>query len=95
MEHKLEAIKEQIIDIKNDMTEVKSGISKIEITMGINTESLAYHIKRTDELQDMAQDFKEHMLVVNTAFKVIVGIGAVLLFLDQLGILDKLLSLIK
>lgn len=94
METKLGSIKEQVTSIKSDIVEIKDTLLDIKVTMGINTASLETHIKRTDALQDMAEDFKDHMLIVNTIFKVVVSIGALILFLDQLGVFRRLFGFI-
>jgi len=81
----------RLADIKADVNQIKEDVSDIKVTLGINTESLKLHVKRTDDLQDMVEEFKKHMIVLNTAIKVIIGVGSVLLFLQQLGLLDKIL----
>lgn len=95
METKLELIKEQVASIKTDVVEIKESLSDIKVTMGINTKSLEVHIKRTDDLQLMVEEFKSHMIMVNTAIKVIIALGAVIAFLDKLGIFRSLLTLIN
>lgn len=91
VQDKLDGLKSQIADVKNDVSDIKSDISDIKVIMGINTESLKIHIKRTDDLQIMAEEFKKFTLIVNTSFKVIIAVGSVLLFLDQFGLLKKLM----
>lgn len=83
VENKINHIKTQVDEIKSDLTEIK-------VTMAVNTASLETHIKRTDLLQTMVEEFKDHMLLVNTTIKVVIAFGGFLLFLQQLGLLDKL-----
>lgn len=91
MENKLDTIKLHVDNIKDDMSQVKEDISEIKVTMGINTKSLEVHIKRTDDLQSMVEEFKKHILFVNAAFKVVIALGSLLLAAQQLGLLSRFL----
>ena len=90
VDSKLSEIKAQVDTIKDDVSQMKEDVSEIKVTMGINTKSLEVHIKRTDELQSMVEEFKKHILFVNASIKIIIAMGSVLIFLNELGILSKL-----
>ncbi len=92
---KLDIVNSHLLAVRTDITEMKSDVLDIKVTMGINTKSLEYHIQRTDDLQKMVEEFKKHMLLINTIIKVVAGLGGILVFLNELGILDKLFRAIN
>lgn len=83
MEEKLDRIQEDVTDIK--------------VTLATNTSSLQEHMRRTaiaEERIELIQDqmtkqlapIKAHVTMVNTTLKVLAGLGAIILGLQQLGI---------
>lgn len=52
-------------------------LDRIEQTLVKNTESLVYHIKRTDELQDLVSMTSKHVLMVQGVFKAVLGLAAI------------------
>lgn len=83
----MDRLKEAVADVKADVMEIKKDIGEIKVTMGINTLSLETHIRRSDAMQTMLEEFQKHVLFVNTTIKVLASVGAVILFLNQLGLL--------
>lgn len=78
--------------LKKDVAVIKEDISEIKITMAVNTKSLETHIARSDAMQEMLAEFKNHMILVNAIVKVVVAAGSILLFLSQLGILSHFIN---
>ena len=91
MDSKLNDLKDQMTEIKTDVSEIKTDIGEVNVTLAVLTESVVHHVKRTDALQDMVEEFKTHMTVINTAIRVILAIGGLILALDQLGFLKRIL----
>ena len=42
----------QITEIVEDVKSISKDINEIKVTLGVNTQSLEYHIKRTDLLEE-------------------------------------------
>ena len=85
------------LDEKQDrQTEVLAEIQK---TLAVNTESLAYHIKRTDQLEGRQElvekslePIKTHILKVETIFKVVCWIcGAIAGFASFFAVFKALI----
>lgn len=77
-------------EIKADIAEMKSDIVEIKVTLAENAKDIAHHIRRSDDMQIMIQEFREHVQFVNATVKIIIAAGGVLLFAEQMGILSRL-----
>ena len=89
------------IDEKID--KVQEDVNEIKLILARNTASLEEHMKRTaiaeerieivqEQLSTQIEPIKRHVIMVNTGMKVLAALGAILLFLNELGILSKLLD---
>ena len=105
----MNAVKENIQEIKTDIAQIREDVGEIKTTMAVNTSSLEYHIARTDQLQDIVSDFKneivkikhelvridyqykKHLTIVNTAIKVLIALAGIMVFLKEVGLLEKFL----
>lgn len=56
-------------------------LDSIDITLVKQAKDLEYHIKRTDLLQDEVKPIKEHVTLVTTGIKIIMGMGALIGFI--------------
>jgi hypothetical protein len=61
----------------NELLRIEERLDRIDVTLARNTESLEYHIKRTDELQDLTKMTARHVVVVQGIFKAVMGLAAV------------------
>lgn len=89
---------DQILEKVNDIEKV---LIRHELLHERNTESLETHIKRTNllekqlnKIEDEINPIKTHVAIINSSVKVILTvasiIGAIILGLNSLGILQKL-----
>jgi DNA repair ATPase RecN len=87
--------------IEEKLDKVQEDVSEIKVILARNTASLEEHMKRTaiaEERIELVQEqmavqiepIRKHVIMVNTAIKLIAGAGAVILFLKELGLFDKL-----
>ena len=62
---------------RNFEDRVEDRLDSIDKTLVRNTESLEYHIKRTNDLQSMVEMTSKHVIVVQGIFKAIMALVAV------------------
>ena len=65
--------------MENKIDKIADRLNSIDVTLVKNTESLEYHIRRTDELQALVEMTTKHVLMVQGFSKIgigIIGIGA-------------------
>ena len=97
MEKELEKINEKLDKLTDDIVDVKVILAKQE-------ENIKHHIKRTDLLEEnveilrdeMRKDLrpiKKHVQSVGNLLKFVGATGALLLFLKEIGIFFKILSI--
>lgn len=67
----------QLNRIEEKLDKVADRLTSIDVTLGRQEEQLAYHIKRTDMLEEQLAPVKTHVAMVNGALK-LVGILGVL-----------------
>ena len=90
-------------DINDNIDKIQEDVTDIKIVMTRNTSSLEEHMKRTsiaeqriellqEKLSTEIAPIKSHVAMVNTTIKVIAGIGALLIFLNELGIIKAFFS---
>jgi hypothetical protein len=60
-----------------------------------NTMIVDEHQRRSTALETELKPIKDHVNLMNNLTKIIVAVGAGLIGLNQLGILDKLLAILK
>lgn len=63
--------------MREDLRRVEERLDRIDVTLARNTESLEYHIKRTDELQGLTEMTARHVIVVQGVFKILMGLAAI------------------
>lgn len=89
--------------MEDKLDKIQDDVTDIKITLATNTSSLQEHMRRTaiaeerielvqDQLTKQLAPIKSHVAMVNTTLKVITGIGALLIFLNELGIIQAILS---
>lgn len=87
--------------IEEKLDKVQEDVNEIKVILARNTTSLEEHMKRTaiaeerielvqEQMNVQIEPIRRHVITVNTAIKLIAGAGAVLLFLNELGLLNKL-----
>lgn len=86
IEDLFEEYRKDISDIKDDLTEIKVWLAR-------NTESLEYHIKRTNILEQRMDHVDSHVTMMQTIAKVAVAaagvIGVIYSILEIYKILSK------
>lgn len=92
-----EWLKKSLTQVEAKVDKLDSKLDNIEVTMARNTESLIHHEKRTtlneqhlELLRSEITPIKNHVQAVNTLILLITGIGGILLFLNELGLLKSL-----
>lgn len=89
------------MDNNEKLDKIVEDVNEIKVILARNTSSLELHIKRTDlaeqnleqlrqEVSDDLKPIKEHINMVKGAMWLLGVLGAALLGLQQLGILNKL-----
>lgn len=87
--------------VEQKLDRVQQDVNEIKVILARNTTSLEEHMRRTaiaeerielvqTQVNDKLEPVRKHVVMVNTTLKVLAAAGAVVLFLKQLGILDKL-----
>lgn len=80
--------------VLEELSNIKITLERHEGYHDRNTASLEEHVKRTNLLEAQIEPIKTHVIMVNTAIKVVAflltAIGGFILGLDKLGILKKL-----
>lgn len=101
MKEKLDGIISDIHEVKINIVKLESNYDKSIEILDRLTLSVEHHIKRTDELQDIVarlntqQELSEQRIdhevgKVKLVIMVLASLGATLLFLKEIGILNKL-----
>lgn len=67
--------------ILEKLEKMDSRLDNIDITLAKQAKDLEYHIKRTDLLEDKLIPVEKHVSLVNTAFKVLLGLGTFIGFI--------------
>jgi hypothetical protein len=102
MKDKLDGIISDIHEVKINIVKLESNYEKSIEILDRLTLSVEHHIKRTDELQDIVTKLSTQQELadlridnevgkVKLVIMVLGTLGATLLFLKELGILDKLI----
>lgn len=87
--------------LEEKLDKVQEDVNEIKVILARNTASLEEHMKRTaiaeerielvqEQMTEQIEPIRKHVIMVNTAMKLVAGAGALILFLNELGILDKL-----
>lgn len=66
---------------------IEQKLHEIDKTLSRNTDSLEYHVARTDALEDKLKPIQSHVLRVEGAVKLVVAIVAIAAFLKQMGVI--------
>jgi DNA repair ATPase RecN len=85
------------------LDKVQEDVNEIKIILARNTASLEEHMKRTaiaeqriemvqEHMSEQIAPIRAHVTMVNTALKVLGALGAILLFLNELGILKSIFN---
>lgn len=77
------ATQRELNSIKEEIKSISSDISEIKTTLAVNTQSIVYHIKRTDMLEEdlkCSKKFQYMILGSITLVSVVVPIVVPLLF---------------
>ena len=108
-DEKFDKIVDELSNIKENISEIKTILARHEVLHERNTDSIEYHIKRTElaekrieMLQENDLSIKEQITVelapIKAHISVLKGVGlalsilgAIIMGLHQLGVLDKLL----
>lgn len=61
---------EELKEIRDDVKEIRNDIGDIKITMARNTDSLEYHIRRTDILESKVTEVDKHIIVVQGIMRI-------------------------
>lgn len=87
-------------DVNEKLDKIISDITDIKVTQAEMKVNVAYHISRSDNLEEnvdmLRKEFKPvkaHVTFMNTAAKILAGAGAILVFLQTMGWLKLLLGL--
>lgn len=56
---------------------LEERLDRIDTTLARNTESLEYHIRRTDDLQELVQLTSRHVIMVQGVFKAALAIAVI------------------
>ena len=75
--------------VENKIDVVVAHISDIKATLAVNTESLAYHIKRTDLLEKKLEPVEVHVQRVSGVFKFIGLLASVAAIVEVLFLFFK------
>lgn len=92
------SLEDKIDKILEDMVELKVDMAETKVTLHRNTDSLELHIKRTNILEEkLEKDFeklqgeidpiKSHVSFVKGALWLLGALGAIVLGLEQLGLI--------
>jgi hypothetical protein len=99
---KFDLLHKQVEGLGLKVDTVVESIQSIDKTLAVNTESLVHHVRRTDQLQDIMEQFKKdlapvekHVHAINVILKVLAGLaGAVTLTYYALQIYQHISSLV-
>lgn len=73
-------LEEKIDRVDEKVDKLNEKLASIDKTLAINTESLIVHIKRTNLLEAELKPISKHVVLMESAFKVVGVIGSILVF---------------
>lgn len=72
-EKRFTRLDDKIDKLDEKVDQVNLTLAKIEITLGVNTQSLVEHIKRTNLLEEKLEPVEKHVTNVNVIGKFLMG----------------------
>lgn len=73
-------LEEKIDKVDDKVDKLNEKLASIDKTLAINTESLVEHMRRTELLESELKPVSKHVILMESAFKVIGVIGSILVF---------------
>lgn len=74
VEKKLDAVEEKL-------DKITEHLSSIDVTLAVNTASLVEHVKRTNLLEAELKPVSKHVVMMESAFKIIGVVGSAAAFI--------------
>jgi chromosome segregation ATPase len=73
-------LEEKIDKVDEKVDKLNEKLASIDKTLAINTESLVEHMRRTNLIEAELKPVSKHVVLMESAFKVVGVIGSILVF---------------